>query len=147
MNGNVLEAVIGAVVLVIASFFIFFAYQTSGEKIGSGYPLIAKFESANGLATGADIKISGIKVGIVKSLSIGDDYQAKAIFLIKDGIEIPSDSTAAIVTDGLIGNKFVSISIGFESEMLKPGDEFESTKSAINLESILDKVIAGMIKG
>jgi phospholipid/cholesterol/gamma-HCH transport system substrate-binding protein len=147
MSGNVLEAVIGAVVLVIASFFIFFAYQTSGEKISDGYVVIAKFENANGLAAGADIKISGIKVGIVKSLSIGDDYQAKAVFLIKNGVKIPSDSTAAIVTDGLIGNKFVSISVGFESDTLEPNDEFENTKPAINLEGILDKVITNMIKG
>ncbi|MDR1488388.1 MAG: MlaD family protein [Holosporales bacterium] len=146
MKGNVLEAVIGSVVLVIATLFIFFAYTTSGEKINHGYQIIAKFDDASGLAVGADIKISGIKIGVIKSLVMDKNYRAKAVFLIKNDTKIPTDTVAAITTDGLMGNKFVSMTIGFNDEFLSEGDEIEDTRSSINLEELVDKFVVGMSK-
>jgi phospholipid/cholesterol/gamma-HCH transport system substrate-binding protein len=143
MKGNVLEAVIGAVVLIIAGFFMFFAYTTSGEKINNGYMLLAYFDNVGGLAAGADVKVNGIKVGIVKSLSIDNNYQARAELLVKNDIRIPVDTTASVTTDGIMGNKFIALSPGFEKTMLKDGEEIESTRSAINLENLVDKFLIG----
>lgn len=146
MKGNILEAFIGAVVLIIASLFIFFAYTTSGEKIKSGYTLTARFDNIGGIAVGADVKINGIKVGIVKSLEIDENYQAKAVFLIKNGMNIPKDTTAAVTTDGIMGNKFISMITGFDSEMLGPNEEIESTRSSVNLEDMIDKFVVNSAK-
>lgn len=143
MKGNILEAVIGAVVLIVASFFIYFAYVSSGEKIKEGYVLVARFDDVSGLAAGSDVKLNGIKVGIIKSLELDENYQAKLQLLIKDSIKIPSDSSAAVTTDGLMGNKFVNISIGFSKETLKPGEEIELTRSSVNLEKLIDKFALG----
>ncbi len=143
MKGNILEAVIGAVVLVIASIFMYFAYVTSGEKVRDGYLLIARFEDVGGLSVGADVKLNGIKIGIVKSLNIDSGYQAKAELLVKDSIKIPNDSSASVTTDGLIGSKFVAIGAGFAEEKLKPNDEIEMTRSSVNLEKLVDKFIMG----
>lgn len=145
MKGNVLEAIIGAVVLVIAGFFVYFAFSSSGEKISHGYVLCAKFQNVGGLAVGADVKINGIKIGIVKSLSIDENYQAKAELLIKDGIKVPQDTSAAIATDGIMGNKFISLDTGFSDDMLPANSEIESTKSAVNLEDLIDKFIVGSV--
>ncbi len=145
MKGNVLEAIIGAVVLVIAVFFIFFAYTTSGEKITKGYTLTACFSNVGGLAVGADVKINGIKVGIVQSLKIDENYQARATLLIKNEIQVPTDTTAAVTTDGIMGNKFVSLVIGFSNQMFKNGEEIESTRSSVNLEDLIDRFIVGSV--
>ena len=143
MKGNILEAVIGAVVLVVASFFIYFAYVSSGEKIKEGYILTARFDDVSGLSVGSDIKLNGIKVGIVKNLSIDDNYQAKAELLIKATIKIPVDSSVSVTTDGLMGNKFIAISAGFSQEKFKPGNEVELTRSSVNLEKLIDKFALG----
>ncbi len=143
MKGNVLESVIGAVVLIIAVFFVYFAYTTSGEKIKEGYVLTARFDDVSGLTNGSDVKLNGIKVGIVKSLKLDDNYQAKVELLIRDGIRIPSDSSVSVTTDGLMGNKFIAISTGFSSEKLKPNEEIEITRSAVNLEKLIDKFAVG----
>jgi phospholipid/cholesterol/gamma-HCH transport system substrate-binding protein len=145
MKGNILEAIIGIVVLVIAIFFVFFAYTTSGEKISSGSAFVACFDNVSGLAIGADIKINGIKVGIVKDLKINEGYRAEATLLLKNGINLPEDTTAAVVTDGIMGNKFISLIIGFSDKMLTNGQEIESTKSSINLEDLIDKFIIGAL--
>lgn len=146
MKGNILEAIIGAVVLVIASFFIFFAYTTSGNKISEGYVLNALFDDVGSLTVGADVKISGIKIGIVQSLILDKNFRAHAKLLIKNGVKIPSDSAANISTDGIIGNKFIAIVTGFEENMLSDGDNIETTKSAVNLESLIDKFVFGTKK-
>ena len=139
MKGNILEAVIGAVVLIVASFFIYFAYMSSGEKIKEGYVLIARFDDVSGLSSGSDVKLNGIKVGIIKNLTLDENYQARVELLLKDTVKIPADSYVSVTTDGLMGNKFVAISAGFSSEKLKPGDEIELTRSSINLEKLIDK--------
>jgi phospholipid/cholesterol/gamma-HCH transport system substrate-binding protein len=145
MKGNVLEAVIGFVVLLISAFFIYFAYTTSGEKINHGYTLVAKFDDVGGLVTGANVKINGIKVGVVQSLYIDKNYQAVATMLLKREVHVPADTAAAITTDGLMGNKFIALKTGFSEETLKEGAEIQSTVSAMNLEDLVDKFVVSFI--
>jgi phospholipid/cholesterol/gamma-HCH transport system substrate-binding protein len=146
MKGNIMEAVIGAVVLVIASFFMYFAYTTSGEKITDGYELVARFDDVGGLSQGADIKLNGIKIGVVKHMKIDENYQAQVDLLLKTDVKIPRDSSASVATDGLMGNKFIAISVGFEKEMLNPGEEIELTKSSVNLEKLIDRFFVGGVE-
>ena len=147
MKTNVLEVVIGAVVLVLASFFLYFAYVTSGEKIKDGYTLVAKFDDVSGLTEGADVKINGIKVGIVKKLGLDveDNYSARAELTIKNEYPIPDDSSLAISTDGIMGNKFISVSTGYSDKYFESNAEVEDTKSSLNLEKIVGKVIDGFL--
>ncbi|MDR1476241.1 MAG: outer membrane lipid asymmetry maintenance protein MlaD [Holosporales bacterium] len=143
MKGNILEAVIGAVVLMVASFFVYFAYTSSGEKVKQGYVLMARFDDVSGIMNGSDVKLNGIKIGVVKSLSLDENYQATVTLLIKEEIKVPKDSSASISTDGLMGNKFVSISPGFQEEKLEKGGEIKMTRSAVNLERLVDKFLIG----
>ena len=122
---------------------MYFAYVSGGEKIKEGYVLTARFDDVSGLARGADIKLNGIKVGIVKSLSLDKNYQAKVELLLRDGVRIPVDSSVAISTDGIMGNKYIAISAGFSEEKLKSNEEIEFTRSAVNLEKLIDKFAVG----
>ena len=65
MGRNLVETLMGAVVLVVAALFLIYAYSTTNYRAVHGYEVIAKFERVDGLATGADVKLSGIKVGTV----------------------------------------------------------------------------------
>ena len=143
MKGNLLESLIGAVVLAVAGFFIYFAYSTSGEKIKEGYVLVARFDDVSGLTNGSDIKLNGIKVGIVKNLKLDENYQAKVELLLKDKIKIPVDSSVSVTTDGIMGNKYIAITTGFSADVLKPNEEIEITRSSINLEKLIDKFATG----
>ena len=147
MRGNILEAVVGAIVLFIAAFFLYFAYTLNGEKIDDGYELITNFNNVGGLVVGADVKISGVKVGIVKSISVDKDYTARVILLMKPNIKIPVDSVARIATSGLIGNNFIAINVGVEEMIMQNGDKFDITESAINLEDLINKIVGGFING
>ncbi|MDR1391048.1 MAG: MlaD family protein [Holosporales bacterium] len=144
MKGNILEAVVGAVVLVAASFSVLFAYFSGGEKIKDGYVLVARFDDVGGISVGSDVKLNGIKIGVVKGLIIDEEYQARAELLLKDTLQIPTDSSASITTDGLMGNRFIALSVGFSQDKLKPGSEIESTNSSINLEKLIYKFAVGM---
>ncbi len=147
MRGNILEAVVGAIVLFVAAFFLYFAYTSNGEKIDDGYELITNFNNVGGLVVGADVKISGVKVGIVKSISVDKDYTARVILLMKPNIKIPVDSVARIATSGLIGNNFIAINVGVEEMIMQNGDKFDITESAINLEDLINKIVGGFING
>ncbi|MDR0630664.1 MAG: MlaD family protein [Holosporales bacterium] len=140
MKGNVLEAITGAVFLTIALFFLYFAYTTNGGNI-DGYILKALFEDVGGLSIGSDIKMNGIKIGFVKSLNIDSTYQAAVELLIKKEVKIPIDSAANITTEGIMGNKFIAIVPGVEQRFFLQGDEIEMTKSAVNLEKLVDKLL------
>lgn len=144
MKSNFLEAIIGFIVLIVSALFIYFAYVSSGEKIKDGYILYAKFEDVTGLSSGADVKLNGIKVGIVKSLTLDHDYAAKAVLLIQNKYKIPEDSALSISTDGIMGNKFVAISVGFSNNHYTAGSEVEETKSSLNLEKLVDKFVANI---
>ncbi|MDR1609595.1 MAG: MlaD family protein [Holosporales bacterium] len=138
-----LEAVIGAVVLITAAASVYLAYTSSGMDTSEVYVLTARFDDAGGISEGSDVKMSGIKIGVVKKLSIDTQYQAKAELSVKAGIVIPDDSSAAIVSDGIMGNKFISIITGFSQTNFDPGAEIAITRSAVNLETLIDRFVAG----
>lgn len=141
MRNNLLEAIIGAAVLVVAGFFLFYAYS-SGQKSIPGYILLAKFDRIDGLNAGADIKISGVKVGIVQKLEIDSDtYQATVAMTIGNNIKIPDDSSAEIASESLLGGKYIAIIPGGSEQFLKPNGLINRTQSSISFEGLISKFL------
>ncbi len=145
MNRNVVETALGAVVLVIAAAFFYWAYTSSGQAQGSnGYPLVAKFDQIDGLDVGSDVRISGIKIGKVVAERLDPQtFRATVTFSVQNGIELPTDSSAAIVSASLLGGKYLSLTPGGDEKMLKPGGEITLTQSSINIEQLVGKYIFG----
>ncbi|MFI4983615.1 MAG: outer membrane lipid asymmetry maintenance protein MlaD [Rickettsiales bacterium] len=143
MNKNFVETLVGAFVIIIAAVFLWFAYSTTEVKsTANAYKLLASFSRADGLSLGSDVKIGGIKVGKVTSLSIDHKtYQAIVELSVSSGIEVPADTTAEIVGDGLLGGKYLSLVPGSDPAMLKNGEKIEYTQSSISLEGLLGKYI------
>ncbi len=142
MNKKPVETIMGIVVLVIAVFFLLFAYRVSDLQVVKGYELNAKFLKVGGISVGSDVRINGIKVGTVIGQKLNpDDYMVDLKLSISSDIKLPKDSTVAIVGDGLMGDKFVKIEPGKEDIFLSDNDEFENTKDFKTLEDMVGEII------
>ncbi len=144
MNGNIVETLVGAVVLAVAAVFLWFAVDRANVGGVSGYELSARFQNASGVSVGTDVMMSGIKIGSVLEQQLDPKtYEAVVILSVRDDIRLPTDSSIRIATAGLLGGNFLAIEPGAEEEMLVAGDEFELTQSAIDLSDLIGRAIHG----
>jgi phospholipid/cholesterol/gamma-HCH transport system substrate-binding protein len=144
MHRNVVETILGAVVLLVAIGFLIWAYQRSNVGDPGGYTLVASFDRVDGLEVGSDVRISGIKVGKVLSQTLDDKtYRADVRFSVRDGVELPSDSSAAVVSSSLLGGKYLALQPGADDKMLANGDRISFTQSAVNLEDLIGRYVFG----
>jgi phospholipid/cholesterol/gamma-HCH transport system substrate-binding protein len=142
MQKNILETIMGAVVLVVAGAFLVFAYRGSDVRVEDGYTVTARFANASGVALGSDVRIGGIKVGVISDLSLDPTrYEAVVAMQIGKSTQLPKDSSAAIVSSGLLGEKFIQITPGGDEAMLADGGKIEFTQSAVNLEELIGKFV------
>ncbi len=139
---SVSEIAAGVVVLAVAVGFLFYAVTNTGRAGLGGYTLHASFDNAGGIASGADVRIAGVKVGSVTGLAIDPkSYQAIATFTVQGDIKLSEDSSAAIATGGLLGGNFIALATGGDEKMLANGGTITITQSAVNLEDLLGKFI------
>jgi phospholipid/cholesterol/gamma-HCH transport system substrate-binding protein len=144
----VFETLLGAIVLVVAIGFLAFAYRSSRIDGTDGYELTAKFSRVDGLERGADVRISGIKVGTVVAQSLDPKtFQADVRFSLPENIQLPIDSSAAVVSNGLLGSKYLALVPGGDVEMLKPGGEVTLTQSSVNVEDLIGHFIFNQTAG
>ena len=106
------------------------------------YSVTAKFGSVSGLKSGAIVEIAGVQVGKVTDISFDpDDYEAKVVMSINQGVVLQDDSIASVRTAGIIGDRYIDISPGGSEELLGDGGRIFETESAINLEELVSKYI------
>ncbi len=142
MSRNIVETILGAVVLAVAIGFVAWAYGRSEAGDPGGYTLKAGFDRVDGLEVGGDVRISGIKVGQVLAQSLNPQtFRAEVTFSVRDGIEVPADSSAAIVSSGLLGGKYLSVVPGGDERLLADGGEITLTQSSVNLEDLIGRYI------
>ncbi len=144
MQRNAIETIMGAVVLVIAGGFVAFAYQNSDlrQEAQGGYHVTADFSNATGVSRGSDVRIGGVKVGVVDDMLLRPDtYQAQLRLSIEYNVKLPTDTAASIVGDGLLGGKFVSLQPGADERMLGEGERIEYTQSSVSLEELIGKFV------
>lgn len=106
-----------------------------------GLPLFATFDQTGGLKARAPVVISGVKVGQVKAITLSQDFRARVDIDIDRSLKLPVDTSASIVTSGLLGDRYISLEIGGEEEDLEPGDQITFTESAVILERLIGKFI------
>lgn len=147
MQRNVIETVMGAVVLVVAGGFLFFFYRTTDIHPATGYDLSAHFSKIDGIEAGAPVRISGVKVGQVTSFTLDPKtYQAVVHMNINNDVQVPTDTAAVIASGGLLDGKFMTLQPGNDDEMLKAGGVIEYTQSTPSLEQLLGQVIFSLTK-
>ncbi len=142
MNRNIIETVMGGVVLIVAAGFIALAFQSGAATAPSGYQVTAEFDNASGLGPGSEVRMSGVKIGTVASQRLDPDtYFAVVTLEISDYIKLPRDTSARIIADGLLGSNFVAIESGGDEEMIQPGGEITFTQGSINVVDLLGRFI------
>lgn len=142
MNKKPVETIMGIVVIMVAAFFLYFAYNVSDLQVVKGYNVTAKFLKVGGLNVGSDVRINGIKVGTVTGQQLdSEDYTADVKMSLAPNIKLPVDSTAIIVSDGLVGDKFIKIEPGKDTVFLKDGDVIKNTKDFKTLEDMVGEII------
>lgn len=133
----------GAVVLAVAVLFVVFAYNTADLGGSSNqYPLYAEFNRVGSLKPGSDVRMSGIKIGTVTSQQLDpQSYLAKVTFGVREGIELPTDTSATVASEGLLGGNFLDLTPGGSVDMLKPGEKIQYTQDAVDIIQLLGKFI------
>jgi phospholipid/cholesterol/gamma-HCH transport system substrate-binding protein len=110
MNGNIVNPIIGGIVLAIATAVLIFLYTRPNTDPVTGYAMTAKFDRVDGLKTGSDVRISGIKIGRVIDMEVDPaTYNAIIRFIVDDPVRLPIDTRARIVSDGLVGDNYLEL--------------------------------------
>ena len=113
-----------------------------GNSFADGYSVEAYFDNVGGLKPRAAVRSSGVLVGRVDTIEFDDfRYQAKVVLNLKKGTKFPKDSSAKILTAGLLGENYVGLSPGAEGEFLTAGDRLEMTQSAVILENVISQFL------
>ncbi len=139
---NMVETVMGAVVLVVAGLFVFFAYSTAQVRSVQGYEVTARFFKVGGLRTGGDVRINGIKVGTVSSLHLDNQtYDAVVNMSIDRAYQLPEDTVAAIGSQGILGGAYVRLEPGKSKNRIASGGAISKTKDFRSLEDQVGEII------
>lgn len=144
MRINIIETITGGIVIALSTALLGYAYISTKHKDQGGYRISARFHKADGLVDGSDVKIAGIRVGTVSKMTIDPTtYAAVVEMSIHHQIKLPTDTSASIISENLLGGKYLDLQPGGDEEMMKEGSEIENTQSSVILESLIGQFIFG----
>lgn len=135
---------IGAGLVTLVVFALIFSYATWGRALteGDGYPVHADFHRIDGLVIGSKVRLGGIEIGEVTAARlIPEKFEVRVTMRLKDGIDLPADSVAAIVSESLFGDKYVEIGPGGDTRLLAAGDRIEYIQDSIDLIGVFQKLV------
>ena len=142
MRRNIIETVMGGVVLLVAAGFVILAFQRGTVIPPSGYEITAEFDNATGVAPGTDVLLSGVKVGTVTGQRLDPDtFFAVVTMNISDSVELPRDTSAEILVEGLLGNSFIALEPGGAEKTLQSGGQIDFTQGSINVIKLLTTLV------
>jgi phospholipid/cholesterol/gamma-HCH transport system substrate-binding protein len=143
------EFVVGLFIIasVCALFFLAFRVSGMGELSGGHYYTVkASFDNIGDLKVSAPVTVAGVRVGEVSAITLDPEtLQAQVAVRIQDKyLQIPLDSSASILTQGLLGSNYIGMTPGFDSNSLHDGSVINTTHSAVILENIIGQLIYSM---
>mgnify|MGYP001185884761 FL=1 len=148
MNKRWLELSVGAMMVAGIAALVALALQVSGGSMRNvgHYPVSALFENAAGLGPKAKVTMAGVTIGEVVAVGIDPDTLMAEVRMQIDGQinYLSIDSSASILTAGLLGEKYVGITVGAEDDLLGAGDVIEDTQSALILEELIGQFLINL---
>jgi len=139
------ETLVGVFVLLGIIALVFLALRAANLASFStqkGYQVRARFDNIGGLKVRAPVRSAGVAVGHVTSIALDKNtYQGLVVMEINQGIVFPVDSSAQILTAGLLGDQYIGIEPGAEDKNLQAGDVIKQTQSAVVLEKLIGQMI------
>ncbi|MEK8045426.1 outer membrane lipid asymmetry maintenance protein MlaD [Ideonella margarita] len=145
MNKKSIEIFVGLFVVLGALGLVFLAMKAANLASfasGDAYQLKARFDNIGGLKPRAPIRAAGVNVGRVVSISLDPQtYQGVVTLEISKTVEFPRDSSAKILTAGLLGDQYIGIEPGGDEKNLAAGDVIKQTQSAVVLENLIGQFL------
>jgi phospholipid/cholesterol/gamma-HCH transport system substrate-binding protein len=147
MSKYSLEVIVGIFVLIGILALAYLAVQLGEVEIlqKEYYRISASFDSVAGLKPGATVEIAGVPIGTVERISL-QDYQASVVMRILSPVKIQEDAIASIVTQGIIGDKYIQITPGGSEQVLGDGGKIRDTESALSLEGLIRRYVFGKME-
>jgi phospholipid/cholesterol/gamma-HCH transport system substrate-binding protein len=145
MKRNIIETVLGAVVLVVGGVFLVYSSTVTDAGKVSGYDISVSFNEIGSLKTGDDVRIGGVKIGTVEAIRLDPaTYRADVTLSIENDVKIPTDTAARVSSESLMGGNYLALDVGGDEENIRPGGKIQYSQDAQNLESLLGKFIFSM---
>ena len=135
------DLTVGLFVLLGLAALAYLSLRVGGLGASGGLELHATFNQIGGLAERAPVVISGVKVGKVERIELGEDLRARVTLDVDAKLALPVDTSASIRTAGLLGNQFIELEPGAEDQLLAAGGEIELTESALSIEKLVGSLI------
>jgi phospholipid/cholesterol/gamma-HCH transport system substrate-binding protein len=135
------DLTVGLFVLAGLAAIAYLSVQVGGLQGERGFHIYATFDQIGGLRPRAPVVVSGVQVGQVTSIELDKNLRARVNMDVDPSLELPVDTMASIMTEGVLGNKFLALEPGAEDELLKDGEEVAFTESAVLLERLIGKFV------
>lgn len=149
MRIRTLEIGVGLFLLAGVLALLLLSLRVSGLTVGNvdTYRLYAYFDNIAGLTVRSRVTMAGVTIGKVTALDLDrDSYTGRVTLEIQRDVDIlPTDSTASILTAGLLGEKYIAISVGGEEQTLADGDTIRDTQSSLVLEELIGKFLLNSV--
>lgn len=151
MNRTTLDLWVGIFVALGLAALVFLSFQvanlTSGTR-GETYVLTARFDDLGGLKIKAPVKSAGVVVGRVSDVTFDNQtFEAVVNLKVEKRYQFPSDTSAKILTSGLLGDQYVGLLPGGDMDNLQDGDTIEITQGALVLENLISKFLFSVTSG
>lgn len=145
MGRSMLDLWVGIFVVAGIAALVILAFKVGNmSSMGGGetYEISANFDNIGGLKPRAPIKSAGVVVGRVTSIEFNNErFTAKVKMAIEKNYKFPKDTTASILTSGLLGEQYIGLEGGGDDQMLKTGDSIRLTQSAVVLEKLISQFL------
>src|ERR1039457_116872 len=145
MEKKSVEILVGVFVLLGMIGLVFLALKAANLgsfSAGDTYTLYAKFDNIGGLKVRGPVRSAGVTVGRVASIALDSKtYQGVVRLEVERQVQFPTDSSARILTSGLLGDQYIGLDPGGDEKMFQPGDTIRQTQSAIVLESLISQFL------
>ena len=137
------DLIVGLFVALGLATIAYLSIQVGGVSYAGrgGLELHATFDQIGGLKPRAPVAVAGVTVGQVRDITLDERLRARVTLEVEENLELPIDSSAAIQTQGLLGDQYVALEPGGEDDLLKNGDEIEFTESAMSVERLIGKFV------
>jgi len=148
MRESLVETILGAVVLLVALFFLWFALANGADATtgGNRYDVTARFNNVSGISRGSDVRLAGVKIGVVKGIETDfDRYEAVVTLAVEEDALLPEDTDARISTDGLLGNAYVALEPGGAMDYIAQdgSGEIIYTRGSVDLLTLFASFASG----
>jgi len=149
MKKNTLEMVVGLFMIIGFAAFVYLALQLGEVSFltrSKTYILEAEFDNVAGVKKGASVQVAGVNVGEVVSIELGEMDVALLSLQLSNKLKVPVDSMASVKSQGIIGDKYIQLSLGGDEGIFKPGETIVDTESSVDIESLISKFAFGSVE-